>query len=226
MTDHLPEGDYLSAFSKIPQPLLQKFFQAGRKRSYTESGFVTHRGDIWPYLLFILSGKLEAVKESEQGRSFVIDTFQAGEFFWGIALFEENKPNPVAIRAAKNSEILLWDKSQLDAAIESAPQFAWSLFSLLAQKMGRVSEIMESLAFLPLASRLANLLIDQSGETVEGYISRDLTLDDMGARIGTTREMVCKILYNFSDQEIIDIERTQFKINDYKKLEALAKSSK
>lgn len=224
--DHLPEGKYISAFSDIPHPLLENFFQSGLKRSYPQSSFITHREDIWPYLLFILSGTLEAIKESEQGRSFVIDTFQEGEFFWGIALFEANKPNPVAVRAAKNSEILIWDKSQIDTAIVSAPQFAWSLFSLLAQKMGRVSEIMESLAFLPLASRLANLLISQSGETVDGYISRDLTLDDMGARIGTTREMVCKILYNLSDRGIIDLERTQFKINDFKKLEALAKSSK
>ncbi|MCB2160528.1 Crp/Fnr family transcriptional regulator [bacterium] len=219
-------NERFSIFSNVPAPFAEAFFAAGISRKYPKNDFVTHRGDVWPYLLYITSGTLEAIKESTQGRSFVVETFQPGEFFWGIALFEGDKPNPVAIRAAEDSEILIWDKSKIQAAIVENPEFAWSLFSLLALKMDRVSELLEGLVFLPLASRLANLLIDQSKEAVAEYISRDLTLDDMAARIGTTREMVCKILYKFSDQGILQLERTQFKITDIQQLESLAKSSK
>lgn len=217
---------YLSTFSNIPQALVADFYSGGIDRKFTKGTFVTHRGDVWPYLLFIKSGEFEALKESIQGRSFVIETFSAGQFFWGIALFEASKPNPVAIRAAEDGEIIIWDKALIENTVSAEPRFAWSLFSLLARKMERVSELVEGLVFQPLAGRLANLLLDQSRETVEGYISRDLTLDDMAARIGSTREMVCKILYQFSDEGIIDLERTQFKINDPQGLGTLAKSYK
>lgn len=218
--------EQFSIFSNIPGQFITSFFQAGISRKYHPNEFVTHRGDVWPFLFYIKSGEFEAIKESTQGRSFVVEVFQAEDFFWGIALFEEDKPNPVAIRAAADGEILIWDKSLIQNSIVENPEFAWSLFALLARKMGRVSEILEGLVFLPLAGRLANLLIDQSKESSEEFISRDLTLDEMAARIGTTREMVCKILYKFSDQGILQLERTQFKINNFQQLKSMAQRYK
>ena len=217
---------YLSLFTNLPQTLIEDFYRAGITRKYPKGSFVTHRGDVWPYLFFIESGKFEALKESVQGRSFVVETFEPEEFFWGIGLFEAGKPNPVAIRAAEDGKIIIWDKALIENTVSAEPRFAWSLFSLLARKMGRVSEILEGLVFQPLAGRLANLLLEQSGSTVEGYVSRDLTLEDMAARIGTTREMVCKLLYRFSDQGLIELERTQFKIISTKKISDLANSFK
>lgn len=213
-------------FSNLPEKDINQFIQAAIARKFRKAEYVTHRGDIWPYLFHIQTGKFEAIKESIQGRSFVVETFESGEFFWGIGLFEADEQNPVAIRAAEDSEILVWDKSLIERTIAEQPQFSWTLFSLLARKMGRVSEILEGLVFQPLAGRLANLLIEQSGATVEGYVSRDLTLDDMAARLGSTREMVCKLLYRFSDQGLIELERTQFKIISTKKITELANSFK
>ena len=79
--------------------------------------------------------------------------------------------------------------------------------------MVRASEIVEELVFRPLSGRLANLLLEKFEGAVDQVVQRDLTLDDMAARIGSTREMVCKILYQFSDKGIIDIHRTEFKIH-------------
>jgi hypothetical protein len=36
----------------------------------------------------------------------------------------------------------------------------------------------------------------------------------MAARIGTTREMVCRALYRFADDGIIEINRTEFLISN------------
>jgi hypothetical protein len=44
----------------------------------------------------------------------------------------------------------------------------------------------------------------------------------MAARIGSTREMVCRHLYHFADQGIIQINRTEFKIMDQDLLKDLA----
>jgi len=44
----------------------------------------------------------------------------------------------------------------------------------------------------------------------------------MAARIGTTREMVCRVLYQFSDDNLIEITRTEFALNDTERLAQLA----
>lgn len=195
-------------------------------RRYLKGDFVTHQEDIWPYLLLVQSGEFQALKESSSGRSFVIENFGPGEIFWGLALFESHKPNPVAIRASTTGELLLWHKIQIETIISQNTQVAWGLFHLMAQKMGRVGEIVEELVFQPLSGRLATLLLNKFEHAANNSFARDLTLDEMAARIGTTREMVCKILYQFSGEGIIDIHRTEIKVNDRGKLSEIANTMK
>jgi hypothetical protein len=40
----------------------------------------------------------------------------------------------------------------------------------------------------------------------------------MAARIGSTREMVCRLLQRFADQELIKITRTEFEITDRERM--------
>jgi len=213
-------------FSSIPSKDLKYVRELSISRQYKKGGFITHQEDVWPYLLYVLSGEYQALKESGSGRSFVIENFGPGEIFWGLALFEDHKPNPVAIRASTKGELLLWHKNQIEAIISQNTQVAWGLFHIMAQKMGRVGEIVEELVFQPLSGRLATLLLNQFEHAVNNSIARDLTLDEMAARIGTTREMVCKILYQFSDKGIIDIQRTEFKVKDRSKLGEIAHTMK
>jgi len=46
--------------------------------------------------------------------------------------------------------------------------------------------------------------------TGEKSIERLLTLGEMAARIGTTREMVCRVLYRFADKNLINVARAEF----------------
>ncbi|MFH1632698.1 MAG: helix-turn-helix domain-containing protein [Chloroflexota bacterium] len=52
-------------------------------------------------------------------------------------------------------------------------------------------------------------------------MARDLTLDEMAARIGSTREMVCRALYRFADDEMIQITHTEFVFTNREKLAKL-----
>lgn len=213
-------------FSSLTVDDVRNIKRMAMQRSYLKGEFVMHEADIWPYLLFVMSGEFQVLKESASGRSFEIDNFGSDDIFWGLALFEDGKPNPAAIRASADGEILIWNKSQIEDMISANTQVAWGLFNLLAKKMARVGEMVEELAFQPLTSRLANLLIEQFDQAGDDVITRDLTLDQMATRIGSTREMVCKILYQFSDEAIIDIQRTEFKINDRTKLDQIASRMK
>jgi CRP-like cAMP-binding protein len=86
---------------------------------------------------------------------------------------------------------------------------------LMVLRMLRASEIVEELAFQPVAGRLARLLIGYPGQDgSSGPVTRSLTLDNMAARIGSTREMVCRLLQRFADDDLITITRTEFEITN------------
>jgi CRP-like cAMP-binding protein len=141
---------------------------------------------------------------------------------WGLTFFNEQIKMPVSLRAAEETRILVWAREDiLPILLEQAPVL-WSICSILIQRVQVASTIVENLAFQPVASRLARMLIEAYGGRGSEPLSRDMTLDEMASRVGTTREMVCRILYKFADEKWIDITRTEFRLVDPSKLERLA----
>ena len=96
----------------------------------------------------------------------------------------------------------------------------------MADRMQRASELVEGLAFHPVAGRLARLLLDHFETAGDASILRYLTLDEMAARIGSTREMVCRALYSFSDKKLIEVTRTEFVLTDHEGLALKIKTRK
>jgi CRP-like cAMP-binding protein len=213
-------------FSGMDSRQLEELDRLSMVKTYPKGQWITHYGADWPYLFLIEEGYVTALKESPGGRSLVVITLEAGEVFWGTGFFKEGVGMPVALEAKQKTRLRLWARERLLPFMISNGQFAWDLAQLMVERMMRASRILEELAFQPVAGRLALLLLEQmedhSGDTLE----RDLTLDDMAARIGSTREMVCRHLYHFADQGAIQINRTAFKVTDHDLLEKLAGKGK
>ncbi|WKZ49891.1 MAG: Crp/Fnr family transcriptional regulator [Anaerolineales bacterium] len=183
-------------------------------RRYQRGENVVLFGDVWPYLLLVADGLLEALKESSEGRNLHVARFSQGEVFWGLAFFREDAPMPVSLEAREDCQIYLWSRAALLPILLRNGSASWELSRLMAERMQRVSDLVEGLAFQPVAGRLARLLLDHFIQADESSISRNLTLDEMAARVGSTREMVCRALYNFSDKKLIEVTRTEFVLTD------------
>ena len=188
-------------------------------RDYPKDQWITHYGDIWPYLFIVENGIVSAIKESYEGRSLLIATIRPGETFWGLAFFLETAPMPVALVAGEACRIHLWSREHFLPYLLGNGHMSWELSRQMVTRMQTASEMVEVLAFQPVAGRLANLLLDRYGDAVEDYVARDLTLDEMAARIGSTRETVCRVLYRLAEDGSIHIKRTEFMITDRDKLE-------
>jgi CRP/FNR family transcriptional regulator len=190
-------------------------------RSYKHGEWIVHAGDDWPYLFIIETGVIAAVKESVEGRSLKVMTLGAGEIFWGISFFIKEAPMPVALQADEPAKLHLWPAELLVPLILENGKLSWALTCLMVERMQRASFIVEEFAFQTVTGRLARLLLDHFGEAVSEPMTRDMTLDEMAARIGSTREMVCRQLYRLSDQGVIHINRTEFKITNPRMLEQI-----
>lgn len=213
-------------FSRFSQNELDGLIDSSIEKTYPSDQWITHYGSDWPYLFLVELGQVTAIKESPEGRSLVVISLDQGEVFWGVGFFKEGIGMPVALVANQETRLRLWSREKLEPFMIDHGQFTWDLAQLMAERMMLASRILEELAFQPVAGRLAHLLLsqfkDQSGDT----LSRDLTLDDMAARIGSTREMVCRHLYHFADKGAIQINRTEFKITDQGLLQNFAGKGK
>ena len=208
-------------FSQLKHQELAQLCELARPREYQKGEWITHYGETWPYLFVVEKGVVTAVKESEDGRSLIIVALEPGEIFWGAAFFQDGAPNLAALVAKEPSCIHLWSYEKLRPFIDKHAQISWELARLLVRRMQRASDIVEELAFQPVAGRLAKFLVNRFGESAGGRVSRSLTLVEMAAHNGTTREMVCRILHRFAGQGAIEITRTEFKFTDLEQLKQL-----
>ena len=125
---------------------------------------------------------------------------------------------PVALLARKPGRIYLWDRQTCEPFLLQNGALSWELSQLMVRRMLHASDIVDELAFQSVTGRLARLLLEQYPADQQA-VERYLTLDEMAARIGTTREMVCRILYRFAAQGAIQINRTVFVFTDRQLLE-------
>ena len=213
-------------FSRFSQTDLDRLIDISIEKSYPKDQWITHYGSDWPYLFLVEQGQVTAIKESPEGRSLVVITLDKGEVFWGVGFFKDGIGMPVALVANQETHLRLWSRKDLEPFMINNGQFTWDLTQLMAERMMLASRILEELAFQPVAGRLAHLLLSQFEDQSGDILSRDLTLDDMAARIGSTREMVCRHLYHFADKGAIQINRTEFKITDQRLLQHFAGKGK
>ena len=209
-------------FSAMDPEEVQHMMDLGNPRDYPKGQWVSHYGSSWPYLFLVEEGQITALKESPEGRSLVVMVLEEGEVFWGVDFFKKGINMPVALIADQESRLRLWTQDRLLPFLLNNGKFTWALAQLMVERMLIASQILEELAFQPVAGRLALLLLDQFEDQTGDTLTRDLTLDDMAARIGSTREMVCRHLYQFADRGAIQINRTEFKITDQDLLSTFA----
>ena len=201
-------------FASLPALELKELAQQASSHTYEKGEWIVHNGDIWPYLLWVESGKINALKESGGGRSLITTTILPQEIFWGLAFFQEEMVMPVALVTEEKSKIRLWSREKFLPFLLRNGKMSWEFARQMVSRMQQASDVVESLAFHPVSGRLANLLLDRYSGGGGAPVSRDLTLDQMAAHIGSTREMVCRMLYKFSDDGIIEINRTEFFISN------------
>lgn len=183
-------------------------------KRFGKGEWIAPYGEPWPYLFLVGSGSVHALKESQEGRSLIVLQLKAGNLFWGMGFFIESAPMPVLLEVQSPADVYLWSREYLVPMLHENGRVMWELSTLMVQRMMRASDIVEELAFQPVKGRLARMLLDLYGDTADEFVSRDLTLDEMAAFIGTKREMVCRLLYEFAEEGMIEINRTEFMIAD------------
>lgn len=193
-----------------------------QRREARKGEIISLYGDVWPYLLMIERGRVNGVKESSEGRQLIVLSLGAGEVFWGLGFFKEGAATPVTMVVPEASRLYLWHRDVLVPLLLANGSALWSLTQLMMMRMQQVSQIVEGLAFQPVAARLAGLILRQFGQAGDTSVERNLTLDEMAAMVGSTREMVCRILYRFADESLIEVTRTEFTLTDEEGLARLS----
>ncbi|MEN8171516.1 MAG: Crp/Fnr family transcriptional regulator [Chloroflexota bacterium] len=190
-------------------------------KEFKKGDYIAHGGDVWPFIMIIGYGEINAMKFSSSGRSLGTLQLPANKEFWSPSLFSGD-PLPASLEVWKPSAVYLWRGDQVLPFIKENKDALWALNLELARRLVQRSEFIEEIAFSSIAGRLARLLLDQLAENADPQVDRNMSLDEMGSLIGTTPVMVCKQIYRFAEDGLINVSRTEFELTNQPGLEEIA----
>lgn len=192
--------------------------QAAVGRRHAEGEPVVTCGDVWPYLLLVAEGSIVAYAGEERP----ITTLEAGDLFWGQALFRDGAPTLVSLVAREESCLYLWPQERLLPALMAHPAALWKLCGLVAGRLDWTGQVLDGFAYQPVAGRLARLLLSRSARADDGRVAGDLTLAEMASWARTSQPVVWRMLYRFADQGLIELSHSGMVVLDRDGLGRLA----
>lgn len=208
-------------FSKLTERERAELSTVAVERKYGRDEYVCWQGEVWPYVAFIASGRLEWAMLSPEGRRQVVFALEPCEVVWGHSVVD-GLLMPASLEVRADALLYLWERDVILPFIYRNAQAAWDVSRILINYMRNVREVVYGFAFHPVAGRLARLLLTHYHPVDRQPAPRNLTLDQMADTVGTTRELVSRTLHRFADEGMIRVNRLEFAFLDREKLENLA----
>jgi CRP/FNR family cyclic AMP-dependent transcriptional regulator len=205
-------------FSKIPlfSPLSKQELEVlsahAVTKSYRPNTILVNEGGEGDSLYVIESGRVKVFLSDEQGREIVINVLGPGEYFGEIALLERS-PRSASVITTEASRIAIISRSDFEACLAANPGIAFELIRGLIQRLKAATENVKSLALMDVYGRVARLLL-QLAEDRDGtlVVPQKLTQQEIADRVGSSREMISRILKELKSGGYIDVEGGQIRI--------------
>jgi CRP-like cAMP-binding protein len=180
-------------------------------------------------LFVIVSGSVRAFRVSSEGREQVIHVEHAGATLAEVPVFDDGA-YPATASAEEDSIVLFIDKRDFRQFLLPHPQIALAALKLLAGRLRRHAELVESLSLREVGQRLAQLFISEakvSGSSNGGRIEVTLPLShqQLAARVGSVREVVTRVLARLQRDGLISLDGRQLVILDHDRLVCYANNS-
>ncbi len=197
------ELEIISLFKKIPK-----------------GTFISLEGDRCNFISFVASGRARVYKLGESGREITLYRLETGEScILTASCILSQRTFPAIAVAETEIEAILIPSEIFRGWIKVHDEISDYVFNLLSDRLGAVIEVIEEIAFKNMDKRIAEFLISRKSNKNEVKI----THQEIAGDLGTSREVVSRILKDFEHEQLVNLSRGTILI---KNLDGLGTKSK
>ena len=217
-------------FAVLPQEELKALARHCVVRRLARDEVLFYEGDPCDGLLVVQAGAVKLCKLAETGREQVLVVERAGSTVGELAVLDGGN-FPASAVGVEESTLLFLPKREFLELCQRNSQVAFAVIRTLASRFRYLTSLVEELSLKEVSHRLARFLRDRARSygvrTAEGIeFPLEETNQEIGAEIGTVRDLVSRNLRRFVDRGIIRMERRKVIVLDLDELEAQIAGSK
>ena len=178
-------------------PILPDYIRAlaalGMERTYARNTILVQEGDKSDQVYVVLSGRLKVFLANSEGKEIIVDILGPGQYFGEMAL--EGDPRSASVMTLDPSRLSVVERDRFKDFLAGNPEAAYTLIVTLIRRARNLTRVVGDLALLDVYGRVARLLHDSAREeNGQLIITERMTQQEIGKRVGASREMVWRIL--------------------------------
>ncbi len=195
--------------------LVREFQQAAFLARIPAGHDVFLEGDNVDAIALLISGVVRVYKVGETGREITLYRFGHGEscILTANAILSQ-KSFPAIATVEKDAEAVMIPADRFRDWVKRYDAWRGFVFELLSDRLSTVMAVVDQVVFQRMDRRVAALLLDKS--KLINPIS--ITHQEIAAELGSSREVISRILEDFSQKGVVEVGRGTVEILDLDEL--------
>lgn len=211
--DAMPSRSFLDIFPIFrdgPLSLPQSILSSSSYHELKKDTQLYHYGDSCSGIGFLLEGEIRVYKISDTGREITLYEIYPGQTcILNAACILSKWSYPANATVQEDGKILILPEKVFRDQMEEYQVMRSFVFSLFTMRLGEIIELIDEVTFGKMNTRLADYLIEKSEnnelQTTHQQIANDL---------GSSREVISRLLKDFTNQGKITQSRNHIRLND------------
>lgn len=226
-TDKLAALRNTQLFGSVSERVLREVAGCAVVRQVQSGQVLCSEHDEATALYVVVDGELRSIRQNAAGREQVLSTEGPGTVLAAVPVFNGGKFYSTII-ADIPSEILCIEKSDVHRLCREHTELLWNLARVLAHRVRRYADLIETLALRNVDQRVAQHLLTvckkwavRSGNGCA--LELRMTRSELASRVGSTREVVSRALGHLQRSGLIQLQGArQLKVPDMDALSRFA----
>jgi len=179
-------------------------------------------GDDIAGIAFIAKGRVKTFKANEDGKELITGIHTEGNFIGYIDLFE-SKHYSESAEALDDSEVCFIPKEDFFALIFSNRDVAAKFIKMLSDNIAEKEEQLLRLAYNSVRKRIAEALVTLGNrfKKENAPVTINISREDLANYVGTATETTIRVLSDFKEEKLIEIDRGNINILNLQKLASM-----
>lgn len=200
---------------------LKDLCKENKVKWYKKKSEIFSEGDLPTQVFFIKSGNVKTCKAHPDGKELITNLYQENDFF-GFEALLENRPYHDTAFALEDSELVTIPKNDFITLLHGQPDVSISFISILCKKVADKEAQLLHLAYNSVRQRTAEALL-KMWQLKKGSEPLSILRDDLAKIVGTASESVIRVLSDFRDEGLVEMEGTKIKVVQTSRLEQVVR---
>lgn len=200
------------------------FYSKTEELRFKKGKLIFYEGGIPTGVFLVESGKAKIYKTGLDGKDQIFYIYKKGDLLGYHALLCDEQYED-SCEALEDCQILFISKLKFNELLDKIPGFNRLLIQNMSHEFGTLVNTITVLAQKPLRERLALYLLILNEKYKAGNINGILLpREDLANIIGTARESLGRLLKEFKDDQLIEIENKLIRLTNPRQLQKIANS--